>query len=71
MTVEDGAALHAAGLGDDAIADAVHVCAMFNIYDRLADALGWEIPADPEFWRKQGRYLVKFGYEGGKKPSAP
>jgi uncharacterized peroxidase-related enzyme len=65
---DDVVPLRAAGLSDEAIADAVHVCAMFNIYDRLADALGWEVPASPDFWPKQSRYLLKAGYEGGKRP---
>jgi hypothetical protein len=65
---DDVTRLRAAGLSDEAITDAVHVCAMFNIYDRLADALAWEVPTDPEFWRRQGKYLLKYGYEGGKKP---
>lgn len=61
--------LRAAGLDDDAITDAVHVCALFSIYDRLADAMGWDVPpADSGFWRSQGKYLLKTGYEGGKKP---
>jgi uncharacterized peroxidase-related enzyme len=67
---DDVAPLRTAGLSDEAIADAVHVCAMFNVYDRLADALGWEVPANPEFWPKQSRYLLKSGYEGGKRPSS-
>ena len=60
-----------AGLSDEAIADAVHVCAMFNIYDRLADAMNWDIPTEPQDWVKSAKYLLKYGYEGGKKPSAP
>lgn len=67
---DDVAPLRAAGLSDEAIADAVHVCAMFNIYDRLADSLGWEVPASPEFWPKQSRYLLRVGYEGGKRPTS-
>jgi uncharacterized peroxidase-related enzyme len=67
---EDVVPLRAVGLSDEAIADAVHVCAMFNIYDRLADALGWEVPASPEFWSKQSRFLLKSGYEGGKRPTS-
>jgi uncharacterized peroxidase-related enzyme len=67
---DDVVPLRAAGLSDEAIADAVHVCAMFNIYDRLADALGWEVPASPEFWIKQGKILLKSGYEGGKRPTS-
>jgi uncharacterized peroxidase-related enzyme len=67
---DDVAPLRAVGLSDEAIADAVHVCAMFNIYDRLADALGWEVPANPEFWPKQSKFLLKSGYEGGKRPTS-
>jgi alkylhydroperoxidase family enzyme len=67
---DDVVPLRAVGLSDEAIADAVHVCAMFNIYDRLADALGWEVPANPEFWPKQSKFLLKSGYEGGKHPTS-
>ena len=55
-------------ISDEAIADAVHVCAAFQIYDRLADAMGWHVPATPSFWRKQASYLLRSGYEGGRKP---
>ena len=65
---EDAERLRAAGLSDEAIVDAVHVCAMFNIYDRLADALAWRVPPEPDFWPKQTHYLLKYGYEGGKRP---
>src|SRR5262245_17987881 len=61
---DDAAALRAAGLGDDAIADAVHVCALFNIYDRLADAMGWDVPGDPRYWTVQARMLLSRGYGG-------
>ena len=55
-------------ISDEAIADAVHVCAAFQIYDRLADAMGWHVPATPSFWSKQASYLLRSGYEGGRKP---
>lgn len=67
---DDVEPLRAAGLSDEKIADAIHVCAMFNIYDKLADAMGWHIP-DDSFWDKGAKYLLKYGYEGGKKPSQP
>jgi hypothetical protein len=31
------------GASDQAIADAIHVCVLFNIANRCADALGFEI----------------------------
>ena len=64
----DLAPLRAAGLSDQAIADAVHICAAFQIYDRLADSLGWHVPVEPDFFSNQARYLFKSGYEGGRKP---
>lgn len=66
--LDDLAPLRAAGISDEAITDAVHVCAAFQIYDRLADSMGWEVPADPGFWSRQARFLLKSGYQGGRKP---
>jgi alkylhydroperoxidase family enzyme len=60
--------LRRSAISDEAIADAVHVCAAFQIYDRLADAMGWHVPVAPSFWRKQAGYLLRSGYEGGRKP---
>lgn len=50
-----------AGVSRDAIRDAYYVAFLFNTYDRLADTLGWELPADP-FYAKSGRFLLKKGY---------
>jgi uncharacterized peroxidase-related enzyme len=61
--------LRAHEISDQAITDAVHICAMFQIYDRLADALGWHVPAERAF-RSQARYLLRSGYDGGRKPRA-
>ena len=57
----DVAPLRAAGLSDEAIEDAIHVCALFNIYDRMADALGWWLP-DANGYAVSGRNLMKRGY---------
>jgi len=40
----DVAPLRAAGVSDEAIEDAIHACVLFNIYDRLADAMQWHLP---------------------------
>ena len=50
-----------AGVTRDAIRDAYYVAFLFNVYDRLADTLGWELPAEP-FYRKSGAFLLKKGY---------
>lgn len=53
--------LRAAGLSDQAIEDAIQVCTLFNIYDRLADALGWYLPG-PDGYAASGRSLLQRGY---------
>ena len=49
------------GVSKDAIRDAYYVAYLFNTYDRLADTLGWELPADAHY-AKAGQYLLKKGY---------
>jgi alkylhydroperoxidase family enzyme len=60
----DAAALRAAGLGDDEIEDALHAAYLFHIYDRCADAMGWD-PADDARYRAGARHLLRRGYEPG------
>jgi uncharacterized peroxidase-related enzyme len=57
----DVAPLRAAGVTDEAVEDAIHVCAQFNIYDRLADAMGWHLPG-PDGYAASGRNLMRRGY---------
>lgn len=57
----DIAPLRAAGLSDEAIEDAINVCALFNIYDRLADALGWYLP-DQAGYAASADNLMRRGY---------
>jgi len=57
----DVAPLRAAGASDAAIEDAINVCALFNIYDRLADALGWYLP-DRAGYAASAQSLMKRGY---------
>jgi alkylhydroperoxidase family enzyme len=61
LTADDVRAVLAAGVTKDAIRDAMYVAFLFNGYDRLADALGWELPED-RFYPKSGRFLLKKGY---------
>jgi hypothetical protein len=49
------------GVTRDAIRDAFYVAFLFNVYDRLADTLGWELP-DPRYYAKAGQFLLKKGY---------
>ena len=57
----DVAPLRAAGLSDEAIADAVHVCANFNLINRVADALGFEL-AGPVSVSRYAGFLLQRGY---------
>jgi alkylhydroperoxidase family enzyme len=54
-------ALRALGLSDQAIEDAVHVCALFNIIDRVADSLGFDVP-DAAAFASTARLVLKRGY---------
>jgi hypothetical protein len=62
VTPADVAAVREAGGSDQAIADALHVCFVFNMIDRLADALGWHVQTLEEFEQDAG-FLLKRGYE--------
>jgi uncharacterized peroxidase-related enzyme len=61
LDVADVAPLRQAGLSSAAIEDAIHVCALFSIYDRLADSFEFDIPEQAGF--EQGATtLLKRGY---------
>lgn len=44
VTSADVDAVRAAGVSDAAIEDALAVCACFNLIDRIADSLGFDLP---------------------------
>ena len=48
LTVRDAEAVLAAGVREDALVDAIHVGALFNMIVRLADSLGWHVPVEQE-----------------------
>ncbi len=50
------------GISKQAVADAVYVCVGFNIINRLADALGANVPA-PQMFSRSARFLLRFGYQ--------
>jgi alkylhydroperoxidase family enzyme len=58
---DDAALPRRAGVSDAALRDAVYVCALFNLIDRISDALDFAIPT-PEGFKKGARMLLKFGY---------
>ena len=56
--VDDIFKLCKAGVTEDAILDVIGICAGFNIIDRVADALDFEIPSIDEFV-KGARLLLR------------
>ena len=58
----DVAPLRAAGITDEEIADAMHICTAFNLINRLADSLGWEAQSEVAIHRFADM-LLKMGYK--------
>jgi alkylhydroperoxidase family enzyme len=58
---EDAAAVRAAGVSDEALVDAIHVGSLFNMIDRLADSLGWDVPPWEAFLAR-GEAMLNGGY---------
>lgn len=44
LTRDDADAVLATGVSVDALVDAIHVAALFNMIVRLADSFGWYVP---------------------------
>jgi alkylhydroperoxidase family enzyme len=49
LTRADAEAVRAAGVSEDALVDAIHIAALFNMLVRLADSLSWDVPAFESF----------------------
>jgi len=51
------------GVSKEAIQEALEVAFLFNIYDRLADAMGWDVPlAQGGYYKVAARRLLRRGY---------
>jgi alkylhydroperoxidase family enzyme len=61
LTRADADAVRAAGVSDEALVDAIHVGALFNMIARLADSLGWDVPSFDEFFTRADGMLAS-GY---------
>jgi uncharacterized peroxidase-related enzyme len=61
VSQQDVEALHEAGWSDEAIFDAVTVCALFNFYNRWVDATGVQ-QMSPEGHRASGARIARRGY---------
>ena len=64
LTGDDARAVLATGVDKEALTDAIHVAYLFNIYDRLADAMGWHVPEKSQGAYQAGaRRLLSRGYQ--------
>lgn len=63
ITADDVREVMQAGVSKQAIADALEVAFLFNIYDRLADTMGWDVPAIAGgYYQTAARRLLTQGY---------
>jgi alkylhydroperoxidase family enzyme len=58
LTAADAETVLAAGVSEEALIDAIHVAALFNMIVRLADSLGWDVPPFEAFSARADRMLA-------------
>jgi uncharacterized peroxidase-related enzyme len=58
VTADDAEAVRRVGVSDDALVDAIHICALFSMIVRLADALGWDVPPFEAFLERADQMLA-------------
>ena len=60
---DDVRAALAKGVSKAAIAEALEVAFLFNVYDRLADTMGWHVPDEKSgYYSVSAKRLLKRGY---------
>ena len=60
---EDVRTVMRAGASGQAIQDAIEVAFLFNVYDRLADAMGWDVPSRTSgYYQTAAKRLLTRGY---------
>ena len=57
ISTDDVAPMRLAGVSDQAIKDAIYVCTYFNIVDRIADSLDFEVLSSEVFAQRAGNFL--------------
>jgi len=64
LTSADARAVLDAGVARDALTHAIHVAYLFNVYDRLADAMGWDVPDEAlGAYQISAKRLLSRGYQ--------
>lgn len=67
ISATDVIPLRAVGLTDKAIEEALYVCALFNLMDRLADTFDFPLMENDEY-QKSAKTLFSLGYASGSVP---
>lgn len=62
LTSKDADAVYAAGWDDHALHDAISVCGLFNLMNRLVEGIG--ITAGEDYFKVSGKRLHQGGYSG-------
>jgi alkylhydroperoxidase family enzyme len=64
LTTENVRIVMRAGVSKSAIRDALEVAFLFNIYDRLADSMGWDVPSrSTGYYQSGAKRLLEHGYD--------
>ena len=61
VTADDARQVLALGVSKAALADAIYVASTFNLFDRLADTMGWDVPP-AEAFAASAKRLIARGY---------
>lgn len=63
LNADDVRAALRAGVSKRAIGEAMEVAFLFNVYDRMADAMGWHVPdVAAGYYEVGAKHLLKHGY---------
>ena len=63
LTPDDARAVLATGVDKTALEEAIHVAYLFNIYDRLADTMGWHVPDRTlGYYKVAAKRMITRGY---------
>jgi alkylhydroperoxidase family enzyme len=64
LTPENVRTVMRAGASKTAIREALEVAFLFNIYDRLADTMGWDVPSrSTGYYQSGAKRLLDHGYD--------
>lgn len=64
LEADDIRAVMRTGVSKQAIREALEVAFLFNIYDRMADSMGWDVPeVSTGYYRLAAKRLLTRGYQ--------